>query len=77
MLRPRSLVWQVSPPCLGSPGSTAVGREGGCSEELGSRAVTAFRVIGFMDTAAVGRGARVTCVSVTGGVMSLLLPGSL
>lgn len=77
MLRPRSLVWWVSPPCLGSPGSTAVGREGGCSEELGSDAVTTFRVIRFMDTAAVGRGARLTWVSVTGGVMSLLLRGSL
>ena len=41
------------------------GGEGGCDEELGSGAVTTFRVISFMATAAVGRGARAPWVSVT------------
>ena len=53
------------------------GGEGGCDEELGPGAVTTFRVISFMATAAVGRGARAPWVSVTGGVMLLLLPRSL
>lgn len=65
-------MWQVSPPCLGSSGSTAVGREGGCSEELGSGAVTTFRLIGFMDTAAVGRGARVPWVSDWRGAVAVV-----
>ena len=65
-------MWQVSPPCLGSSGSTAAGREGGCSEELGSGAVTTFRLIGFMDTAAVGRGARVTWVSDWRGAVAVV-----